>query len=116
MRIEIPWPPSVNTYWRNVKGKTLLSAKGRAYQKTISDMAWLWPKYSKERLHVEVTAYPPDRRRRDLDNLPKAIFDSLEKAGVYADDEQIDFFSIERGEIKKPGLVVVRITTRSAGL
>ena len=33
---------------------------------------------------------PPDRRRRDLDNLYKCLFDALGHAGVYEDDSQID--------------------------
>lgn len=107
----MPWPPSVNTYWRNVSGKTLISAKGRAYRKVVSDMGWTLPKYGTARLRVVIKAYPPDRRRRDLDNLPKAIFDSLERAGVFDDDEQIDFFSIKRCAVEKPGLIMLRIET-----
>jgi len=32
----LPFPPSVNGYWRNINGKTLISAKGRAYKKAVS--------------------------------------------------------------------------------
>ncbi len=31
----------------------------------------------------------PDRRRRDLDNLQKAAFDALTKAGFWLDDIQV---------------------------
>ncbi|EIU7559412.1 hypothetical protein L6F17_004609, partial [Providencia rettgeri] len=27
-----PFPPSVNACWRNINGKTLISAKGRAFR------------------------------------------------------------------------------------
>lgn len=111
MRIELPWPPSMNTYWRNVKGKVLISKKGRAYRKLIADMALVgrWHSFGADRISITIQAHPPDKRRRDLDNLPKAIFDSLEKAGVFIDDEQIDYFSVGRCEIEKPGKVVLII-------
>ena len=51
---------------------------------------------SEERLRVQVECFPPDKRRRDLDNLGKSLMDSLQHAKVYADDSQIDFLSFER--------------------
>jgi len=42
------------------------------------------------RLAVEIYVYPPDRRRRDLDNILKNLLDSMQHAGVYKDDQQID--------------------------
>ena len=50
------------------------------------------------RLGVHMKAFPPDKRRRDLDNLNKVVLDSLQKAGLYDDDSQIDYLSIERAE------------------
>ena len=42
------------------------------------------------RVHVDYQVYRPDRRKRDLDNIRKAVNDALEAAGVMDDDEQID--------------------------
>lgn len=28
----LPWPPSVNTYWRTFRGRMLISAHGRDYR------------------------------------------------------------------------------------
>lgn len=67
------------------------------------------PKLGDCRLAVEVEAYPPDRRRRDLDNIGKALLDSLEAASVFEDDGQIDDLRIVRCDVAKPGRVVVRI-------
>lgn len=49
-----------------------------------------------KRIRMEVVAYPPDKRRRDLDNLGKSLLDSLQHAGLYQDDSQIDYLSFER--------------------
>ena len=38
---------------------------------------------------VEIEAFMPDRRKRDLDNILKALLDALTHAGVWADDSQI---------------------------
>lgn len=54
-------------------------------------------KFEEKRLKVDIIAYPPDKRRRDLDNLLKAPQDSLQHAGVFHDDSQIADLRIRRG-------------------
>jgi len=49
-----------------------------------------------DRIRMCVEVYPPDKRRRDLDNLMKATADSLQHAQVYPDDSQIDDLRIIR--------------------
>jgi len=89
--LTLPWPPTVNTYWRNVNGRTILSAPGRAYRKAVADQVLIQraAKHMDTALFVTIKAYRPDRRRRDLDNLFKAILDSLVHAGVMLDDALI---------------------------
>ena len=36
MRIVLPWPPSINHYWRNYRGRIVVSADGRQYRQTVS--------------------------------------------------------------------------------
>ena len=50
------------------------------------------------RLSVLINAYPPDRRKRDLDNILKSLLDALQHARVYPDDSQIDRLTIIRNE------------------
>jgi len=61
------------------------------------------------RLAVQVEVQPPDRRRRDIDNLGKSLFDSLQHAGVYLDDSQIDDLRIVRLPPTTGGIVTVKI-------
>jgi len=61
-------------------------------------------------VEVNVVLYPPDKRRRDLDNYQKALFDSLTHAGVWGDDSQIKRFTVEWGELTKGGRAELTIT------
>ena len=55
------------------------------------------------RVGVSVVLHFADKRRRDLDNCLKGLFDALTHAEVYQDDSQIDKLYIVRGAPEKPG-------------
>jgi len=61
------------------------------------------------RLAVRIECSPPDRRRRDLDNVPKGLLDALTHGQVILDDSQIDDLHIVRRPQVKDGCVVVTI-------
>lgn len=109
INLTLPWPPTVNTYYRNVNGMMKISEKGRAYRKAVADQVMIQrgAKGLTDRINVSVIAHVPDKRKRDLDNLFKAILDSLTHAGVWVDDSQIDELSISRAPIG--GMVNVTI-------
>ena len=108
---DLPYPPSVNHYYRMFRGHMVISAEGRAYRSAVQAVVLS----GKRRKPIEdsITMYvrvcPPDRRRRDLDNVIKALWDSLQHAGVYKDDSQISRYTVERGNIVKGGAVRVAI-------
>jgi crossover junction endodeoxyribonuclease RusA len=91
LNITLPWPPSVNTYWRNFNGRMIISADGRAYRKAVVAQIeqQRQQKFFDGPLRMTIKAYRPDKRRRDLDNLFKATLDALAHAGVYEDDSLI---------------------------
>lgn len=109
--INLPYPPSVNTYYRRLNGRTLISRKGRLFKKEVANrVAWNRLNLQLEiRLDVTITLHPPNRRKRDIDNSVKALLDALEAAGVFLDDSQVDRLLVERGEVEKGGLAVVKI-------
>ncbi|SKC22496.1 crossover junction endodeoxyribonuclease RusA [Kosakonia radicincitans] len=119
MKLKLPFPPSVNTYWRApnkgpLKGRHLISAAGRKYQSdacaAIIEQLRRLPKPSSEPASVEVILYPPDVRRRDIDNYNKALFDALTHAGVWEDDSQVKRLLVEWGPVVKGGRVEISIT------
>ena len=113
--LTLPWPPSVNHYWRSVQGRVLISREGRAYRETVAEAALVRRvKALTGRLELHIQAVPPDRRRRDLDNVLKSLLDALQHAGCYEDDSQIDRLSIERQpRPEAPGQV--RVTVQEMG-
>lgn len=90
--IVLPFPPSMNRYWRTFRGRMLLSAHGRSYRQQAAEIALTTrpERFGDARVAVEIAAFLPDKRRRDLDNLLKASLDALGYMGVYDDDSQID--------------------------
>lgn len=114
--LKLPWPPSVNTYWRHARGRHYISKKGTEYRQSIIQI--IQQKNldinTPARLKISIIANAPDKRRRDLDNLQKAVFDSLTHAGFMLDDEQIDDFRVRRGERVKGGSLDIVITELEA--
>lgn len=110
MMYELPWPPSINHYWRRVGNRTLISREGRAFRAAVIAKLAGCEKID-GRLWVTIYAHPPDKRRRDLDNLLKPVLDALEHAGVYDDDGQIDNLSIYRCDPCEGGKVDVLVTS-----
>ena len=110
VEITLPWPPTVNTYWRQFQGRVLISKQGREYRKVVADQVMLQraAKHLDHAVRVEIKAFRPDRRRRDLDNLLKALLDSMTHAGVMDDDALIQDLRIYWAD-EIGGMVKVKI-------
>ena len=109
--ITLPYPPSINRYYRTFRGRILISKPGREYRKAVieltSDVVWDW----EGRVAVKLEVYPPDRRKRDLDNVQKPLLDALQHSGILEDDSLVDDLHTIRGKRMPPdGLVVATIS------
>lgn len=108
--IELPFPPSINHYWRTFRGRHVISSEGKRYavdiQAALLSVGW---RRMGGRLGMEIEAVMPDRRRRDIDNSLKVLIDSMTKAGAWDDDEQIDDLRIRRVGVESPGRVIVTV-------
>lgn len=114
MRIEfvLPYPPTVNTYWRRRGSTYFVSKSGERYRR---DVALIVRQQRLKlnlsgRLAIKIIAEPPDKRRRDLDNILKAPLDALTHAGLLIDDEQFDEINIVRGLPVPGGRLGIKIT------
>ncbi len=113
MKLTLPFPPSVNTYWRNTRKGVLISASGRCFRSnalaSVMEQLKRRPVPITVNVEVSVLLFPPDKRQRDLDNYLKALFDSLTHAGVWGDDKQIKRLRVEWGPVIKGGRSEVTI-------
>jgi crossover junction endodeoxyribonuclease RusA len=110
MEFVLPYPPSINHYWRRVGPRTLISREGRRFRgRVLAILAAMRIQPIVGRLAVQVQIYPPDNRRRDIDNVQKALLDAMQHGGAYADDSQIVRLTIDKCEPVEGGKTVVRI-------
>lgn len=123
IQFSVPWPPSVNHYWNTItipvakgskkrRAAQILSERARDYRLLVaasvrSQRVPCNALTGKLRLHF--TAFPPDRRERDLDNLFKGMLDCLVHAGVMTNDSEIDDLRIVRRHVVAGGNMLVTI-------
>ena len=106
MQIDLPYPPSSNRYWRNFRGRMVVSEEAQSYKKSvglIANVAGLHPVDGElcVTLHIRRPA-----KRRDLDNHVKVLFDSLQ-GYAYNNDSQIRELHITMADDKRnPGVTV----------
>ena len=107
---ELPWPPSVNRYYRHVGPRVLISREGRRYRMMcVSRLGGVFPKLEGK---VKLTGefYPPDARKRDLDNVLKCMIDSLVHAGLMRDDSQIKHIDVQMmSPVPPEGTVYIKL-------
>jgi len=105
----LPMPPSANVYWRNVKGKTLVSAEAKSYKKEVAKLAHrlgMRPLNGDVRLVIQVYR---NQASGDLSNRIKVIEDALNGVG-YFDDSQVVQILAQRLDDKGNGRIVIGIT------
>jgi crossover junction endodeoxyribonuclease RusA len=112
MIITLPYPPTLNTYYRHVGYRTLISREGRAFRANVCALlGGGGPRKPPAggRIALCMDAFPPDNRRRDLDNIQKPVLDALQHAGVYVDDSQIDLLLTRRREAVSEGRLGIAV-------
>ena len=112
VKLELSYPPSINHYYkRSANGGLHISSRGKEYR---TETFWKVKQLGLGAgfgclIAMEIHAYPPDNRKRDIDNINKALLDALQHAGLYTDDSLIvKLLSIKYAPVKD-GKIVVKI-------
>lgn len=102
-KLTLPYPPSINRYWRMWRNRMVIGKEGREFRsnaiKAIHSRRH--ETFGDERISIRIYLYPPDKRRRDIDNPMKALIDALQHAKVFNDDSQVDELCILRRSVDR---------------
>ena len=107
---DLPYPPSVNHYFSYYQGRPVLSKDARTYRHQVRRIAiakGIKPLMGPIAIRIDIA--PPDDRRRDCDNVQKAVIDALQHAGVFWDDSQFVWLLSIKHDSKPNGQIKVQI-------
>lgn len=112
--ITLPYPPSANRYWRNFRGRMVISAEAKAFKEQA---AWIAKASGAQMItgavSMLVDIYRP-AKRGDLDNTLKVTIDSLQ--GIfYENDSQIVEIHARLHDDKRNPRAVVCVKTAQDG-
>lgn len=114
--VLLPYPPSTNRYWRNFRGRMVVSAEARAYKECAAlEAEALGMKMLDCPVAVELELHPRLNKngkasgtRIDLDNCIKVVLDAGNGV-MWADDSQIVRLSAQISEPLPEGGVSMRV-------
>jgi crossover junction endodeoxyribonuclease RusA len=109
MTITLPYPISANRYWRNWRGRMVVSSEARAYKERVASLVrsrGMVPITGEVELKIDL--YRP-QKRGDVDNFLKVTIDAL-KGVAFVDDSQVQRIDIQRFDDKENPRVVVEVT------
>lgn len=112
MTITIPFPTATgNHMWKHSGRKHYLTEKAKQYYwhvaQAIRAQNAVWKLEGS--IQAEVAIYPPDKRRRDSDNIWKVVGDALTKAGVWVDDSLVHDLRLVKHPVDSNPRVEIRI-------
>ena len=111
--LYLPYPPTINSYYVKTRQGVFISKKGRVFREAAAEAVneQLPDAAISFAVLIEIVLHPPDRRKRDIDNVVKPTLDALTKAGLWTDDVLVNQLFVYRGEIEPPsGSTFIRIT------
>ena len=112
IQLYLGFPPTINSYYVKTARGIFISKKGREFRESVQkrkieqlgDAACTATSIS-----LDIVLYPPDRRKRDLDNYLKGLMDAITHTGLWGDDSYVDQLNVSRGVVVKGGLSFLRL-------
>ena len=103
--VMLPYPISANRYWRNFRGRMVVSSEAKAYKKQVIwtfDALGITPASNDVALSIKLhpkltTKGVASRTLIDLDNCIKVCLDALQGV-LYVNDKQVKKLTAEVGE------------------
>lgn len=94
----LPYPvkASVNSVWKRSKTGVFLSGAAKEYRKEVFYALRSHEKFGKQKVSMYINMYPPDNRKRDIDNILKTVLDALQYAQIFDNDNQVVVLRIEK--------------------
>lgn len=105
--LTLPMPPTLNHMWGMSGKRKYLKKEAHQFREAVVEEAIRTKAKISGRLAIFIALYPSSRRKFDIDNRIKAVQDALQLAGVFLDDEQIDFLWVVRRPIVQGGMCKV---------
>ena len=87
-RIRMPWPVTVNSMYRSINNRSILSKRAREYYNNMQPkLEWISEPVENP-VKLTLLLHPPKRFRYDVDNYFKMVLDCL-KGHWFNDDSQV---------------------------
>jgi crossover junction endodeoxyribonuclease RusA len=102
MKLVLPLPPSANRYYRNVRGRTLLSKEAREYREACAMAAAAQWRGKPITSPVRIEAHVYMTLRGDLMNREKQLLDALEGTAIVDDSQVWDMRMVRHIDRKNP--------------
>ena len=108
--LTLPLSPTINTYYGSAGNRRFIKPAGVAFRKEVAALVKQanLPEMT-GRLCIVMRVFPRDKRKQDIDNRVKSLLDSLQHAGVFLDDEQIDDLHVTRGPVAPGGRIELMV-------
>lgn len=109
----LPYPIglSANNSWQYSKRGIYLCNHIKTFREIVYFALRKTKRFGTEPLKVMINVFPPDKRKRDIDNVIKPILDALQKAELFVDDCQVQSIFVEKMPIQKNGKLEITVTS-----